>query len=66
MSQNQPITIWHGIAVYREPALEMHKRQNTADYFAAFGGAQRPGAEQSFVQNLGRETVRAALGREPR
>lgn len=59
------ITIWHGIAVYADPAAEMQARIRVRDYLEAFG-KQRPDAEQQFVKNLGRETVRAALGREPR
>ena len=63
MSQPK-ITIWHGIAVYRDPTAEMQRRSHIRDYLQAFG-KQRPDAEKTFVKSLGRETVRAALGREP-
>jgi hypothetical protein len=58
------ITIWHGIAAYADPVGEMQKRARVRDYMTIFGG-QRPDAEKQFVKTLGRETVRAALGREP-
>ncbi len=64
MSQGPTITIWHGIAAYAQPEAEMLKRIRVRDYLAAFP-RQRADAEKTFVKNLGRETVRAALGREP-
>lgn len=54
----------YGIAIYAQPEAEMQKRARVRDYLSAFPG-QRADVEKTFVKNLGRETVRAALAREP-
>lgn len=64
MSEPRPITIWHGIAAYRDPVTEMQNRTRCRDYLTLVQG-KRPNAELDLVESLGRETVRAAVGREP-